>query len=134
MIQLRDNQKCYVCGNKNPAGLAVDFKIDADARSISASFTPSEDHQGFEGLVHGGILSALLDEAMAKLAYGVGLPAVTAELTIKFKAPAAPGEELLVSARLVEDTKKLILAEATITRGPVVIAEAKGKLLKIGSL
>jgi uncharacterized protein (TIGR00369 family) len=133
MIQLRDNQKCYVCGNKNPAGLAVDFKIDADARSISASFTPSEDHQGFEGLVHGGILSALLDEAMAKLAYGVGLPAVTAELTIKFKAPAAPGEELLVSARLTEDTKKLITAEATITRGPVVIAEAKGKLLKVSS-
>jgi acyl-CoA thioesterase FadM len=71
---------------------------------------------------------------MAKLAYSVGLPAVTAELTIKFKAPAAPGDELIVSGRLTEDTKKLILAEATITRGPVVIAEAKGKLLKIGSL
>src|SRR5512147_525637 len=131
MTDLRDNQRCYVCGKKNPVGLAVDFEIDAVARAMSASFIPSDDHQGYEGIVHGGILSSLLDEAMAKLAYGLGIPAMTAEITVKFKAPAAPGDRLLVSGRLTEESKKLILAEAAITRGPVVIAEAKGKLLRI---
>jgi acyl-coenzyme A thioesterase PaaI-like protein len=132
MTDLRDNQRCCVCGKKNPVGLAVDFEIDAVARAMSAFFIPSDDHQGYEGIVHGGILSSLLDEAMAKLAYGLGIPAMTAEITVKFKAPAAPGDRLLVSGRLTEETKKLILAEAAITRGPVVIAEAKGKLLRIG--
>jgi len=131
MKELRDNQRCYVCGKQNPAGLAVAFELNADARTISARFTPSEIHQGFEGIVHGGILSSLLDEAMAKLAFSLGIQAVTAELTVKFKSPAAPGEELRVSGRLIQETKKLVLAEATITRGPVVIAEAKGKLLRI---
>src|SRR5690242_10451743 len=92
MQQLRDNERCYVCGKKNPVGLKIDFKINAETRSILGSFTPSRDHQGYEGIVHGGILSSLLDEAMAKLAYSLGNPAVTAELTVKFKTSAAPGE------------------------------------------
>jgi uncharacterized protein (TIGR00369 family) len=133
MQQLRDNQKCYVCGKNNPAGLAVDFKIDQTAKSIQATFVPADLHQGFEGIVHGGILSALLDEAMAKLAFNLGIPAVTAEMTVKFKAPTAPGEELFISGRITQETKRLIQAEARIQRGPVVIAEATGKLLRISS-
>jgi len=131
MQKLQDNQKCFVCGKKNPAGLAVDFEIDREKRSISARFTPSDIHQGFEGIVHGGILSALLDEAMAKLAFSLGLQAVTAEMTTKFKASASPGEELRVSGRITSENKKLIHAEAKIERGLVVIAEAKGKLFRI---
>jgi uncharacterized protein (TIGR00369 family) len=131
MNQLRDNQYCYVCGNNNPVGLAVVFEINVKARSISAVFTPSDKHQGYEGIVHGGILSSLLDEAMAKLAFSLGIPAVTAEITVKFKTPAAPGNRLLVSGRITKETKRLILAEAKIERGPVVVADATGKLLRI---
>ncbi len=100
MTQLRDNQRCYVCGKENPVGLGVDFEINREQRSISAKFTPSDNHQGYEGIVHGGILSTLLDEAMAKLTVSLGIPAVTAEMTVTFKAPAAPGDELLVSGRI----------------------------------
>jgi uncharacterized protein (TIGR00369 family) len=131
MIQLRDNQRCYVCGKENPAGLGVNFEINRELRAISAKFTPTDDHQGYEGIVHGGILSALLDEAMGKLTVSLGIPAVTAEMTVQFKAPAAPGDELYVSGRLTQETKKLIQAQAKIERGPVVIAEATGKLVRI---
>jgi uncharacterized protein (TIGR00369 family) len=131
MKELRDNQRCYVCGKKNPIGLAVDFEINTGMRSLQAKFTPRNDHQGYEGIVHGGILSALLDEAMAKLAFTLGIPVVTAEMTVKFKRPASPGEELTISGRLTQETKRLILSEAKIERGPVVIAEATGKLLRI---
>jgi uncharacterized protein (TIGR00369 family) len=133
MAQPRDNERCYVCGKKNPVGLKIDFKINAETRSIFGSFTPSRDHQGYEGIVHGGILSSLLDEAMAKLAYSLGTPAVTAEITVKFKTSAAPGDELSVFGRITEETKRLVLAEARIERGLVVIAEAKGKLLRIST-
>jgi uncharacterized protein (TIGR00369 family) len=131
MIELKDNDRCYVCGKKNPLGLSVDFEIDARERSIQARFTPSPDHQGYEGIVHGGILSALLDEAMAKLAFSLGLKIVTAEMTVKFKTPAKPGEELFITGRLLDESKRLISAEAQIEKGSVVIAEAKGKLLRI---
>ena len=130
MKPLLDNERCYVCGKKNPVGLAVSFTVDKDARTIRAAFIPADAHQGYAGIVHGGVLSSLLDEAMAKLAFSLGIPAVTAEMTVKFKAPAAPGEELTVSGRLTQETRKLIQAEARIERGPVVIAEATGKLLR----
>jgi uncharacterized protein (TIGR00369 family) len=133
MKELRDNQRCYVCGKENPAGLGVVFEINKGSRIISAKFTPSDIYQGYEGIVHGGILTTLLDEAMVKLTVGLGIPAVTAEMMVKFKAPAAPGEELLVSGKLTRETNKLIQAEARIERGTVVIAEAKGKLLRISS-
>jgi len=133
MQQLRDSHKCYVCGDKNPIGLAVNFMIDKNEKSIRASFVPLDVHQSFEGIVHGGIISALLDEAMGKLAFNLGTPAITAEMTVRFKAPAAPGEELFISGRIVQATKRLIRAEARIQRGPVVIAEAEGKLLRVSS-
>ena len=133
MKELRDNERCYVCGKKNPAGLGVAFEINADARSIRARFTPADIHQGYEGIVHGGILSALLDEAMAKLAYSLGIPAVTAEMTVKFRSPASPGEELSISGRLARETSRLIEAEAIIEKGVLVIAEAKGKLLRLST-
>jgi uncharacterized protein (TIGR00369 family) len=133
MTQLRDNQRCYVCGKENPAGLGVDFEINREQRAISAKFTPSDIHQGYEGIVHGGILSTLLDEAMAKLTVSLGTPAVTAQITITFKTPAAPGEELFISGRLTHETGRLIRAEAKIERGPVLIAEATGKLLRVSS-
>ncbi len=131
MNQLRDNELCYVCGKKNPSGLAVDFTINAKTKSINAVFIPSDIHQGYEGIVHGGILSSLLDEAMVKLAFNLGIPALTAEIIVKFKAPAVPGAELVIAGIITQETKRLILAEARIERGPVVIAEAKGKLLRI---
>ena len=130
MNQLRDNDRCYVCGKRNPAGLKVDFAINREERSIKAAFTPSDIHQGYEGIVHGGILSALLDEAMVKLAFNLGIPAVTAEISVKFKAPAAPGSELVIAGKITSESKRLLLAEAKIERGTSIIAEAKGKLLR----
>jgi acyl-coenzyme A thioesterase PaaI-like protein len=81
--------------------------------------------------VHGGIIAALLDEAMVKLAAHLGIRSVSAELTVKFKVPAAPGEELLVRGRIVREASRLIEAEAAVERGLVVIAEATGKLLRV---
>jgi len=131
MKELKDNQHCYVCGKDNPAGLQAVFEIDKSSRTITGRFTPRREHEGWEGIVHGGIMASLLDEAMVKLAAHLGIPAVSAEITVKFKAPAAPGEELVVSGRIVKEASRLIEAEATIAKGLIVLAEARGKLLKI---
>jgi uncharacterized protein (TIGR00369 family) len=131
--ELKDNQRCYVCGKENPAGLQVAFEIDKNARTITGRFTPKQVHEGWEGIVHGGVIAALLDEAMVKLAAHLGIPAVSAEITVKFKNPAAAADTLAISGRITKEARRLIEAEATVTRGLVIVAEAKGKLLKVGS-
>lgn len=133
MDQLRDNLQCFVCGPDNPAGLKVCFEIDRANRTISGRFTPAKYHQGYEGIVHGGILAALLDEAMVKLAYGLGLDAVSAELSVKFRSPASPGNELIIKARLTNERSRVIEAEAKIESIGRVIAEGRGKLLCVSA-
>ncbi len=130
MTELRDNDYCYVCGKNNPEGLHVNFKIDREKKEITGTFTPSRKHQGYEGIVHGGILSSLMDEAMAKLAFSLGIPVMTAEIIVKFKSPASPDQELTVSGRITDESRRMIQAIARVERGPLVIAEATGKLLR----
>ena len=131
MKELKDNQRCYVCGKDNPSGLKAQFSVDHAARTITGRFTPRREHEGWEGIVHGGIIAALMDEAMVKLAAHLGEPAVSSEITVKFKARVAPGEELVVTGRLTREANRLIEAEATVEKGLIVVAEAKGKLLRI---
>lgn len=131
MKDLTDNQHCYVCGKDNPAGLQVQFAIDHAARTITGRFTPRPEHEGWVGIVHGGIIATLLDEAMVKLAAHLGKPAVSAEISVKFKAPVSAGEELVVTGKLIKEAHRLIEAEATVEKGMIVIAEATGKLLRI---
>jgi acyl-coenzyme A thioesterase PaaI-like protein len=128
--ELKDNQRCYVCGKENPAGLQVAFEIDKNARTITGRFTPKQEHEGWEGIVHGGVIAALLDEAMVKLAAHLGIPAVSAEITVKFKSPAAAADTLTISGRITKEAHRLIEGEAAVTKGLVIVAEAKGKLLK----
>ena len=129
--ELTKNTNCYVCGEKNSAGLRAVFQFDAVDRSIRGTFTPRQEHEGWTGIVHGGVISALLDEAMVKVAAHLGMAAMSAEMTVKFKAPLRPGEEIVVRSRIVETRNRLVVAEATVERGPVIIAQATGKMLKM---
>jgi len=131
-IELKDNQACFVCGKENPGGLHVNFTVDLKDLSIWGEFLPCETHQGFAGIVHGGIIATLLDEAMVKLAFEAGLRAVTAWMEIKYINPLYVGEKLHIKAQITRLHKRLLegVAEAE-GPGGKLIAKAKGKLLKV---
>src|SRR5712691_4628140 len=59
-------QRCFVCGHRNPYGLHLFFRLDQN--TIVADFQPREEHQGFPGVIHGGIVAAVLDEALGRTA------------------------------------------------------------------
>lgn len=130
MTTLQDNDRCYVCGRDNAAGLRASFSIHAEQRTLSGVFTPRSEHEGWQGIIHGGIVAALLDEAMVKLASSLGMPAMTAEIAVKFRSPASAGKELLITARITKDSSRLVEAEAAVSQGQILIGEATGKLLK----
>ena len=76
-MELIDDNYCFVCGKKNPIGLKLDFSFDG--KTIKTDFIPQKEHQGYFNIVHGGIISTLLDEVMVKLAIEMGMPSVTAQ-------------------------------------------------------
>lgn len=133
MSRLRDDGHCFICGKDNPAGLALSFKGGAEggAGEAEAAFVLGKQHQGYEDVVHGGILSALLDEAIVKAAINQGLMPVTAELTVRFKALLMVGQEAVVRARVKSPVGRLLEGSAEIKRvvDGKVIATAKAKLI-----
>jgi uncharacterized protein (TIGR00369 family) len=108
--------KCFVCGENNPNGLRLSFEIDQEKKILKTTFVSSATFQGWDGIVHGGIVSTLLDEAMAKLVYELGYHAVTASLEIKFKKPAPILKPLLVYGEIAEVNRRVIRAKARVTQ------------------
>ncbi len=129
-MQLIDDGYCFVCGQKNPLGLRLSFSFDG--KTIKTEFIPKKEHQGYLNIVHGGIISTLLDEAMVKLAIALGTPAVTVRMEVRLRRPLSVGQKITISAEMLKDTKKVIeaYAKATADDGDVS-ADAKGKLIKV---
>jgi uncharacterized protein (TIGR00369 family) len=129
-MDLSDDGYCFVCGPKNPIGLKLHF--DFNGKTIKTEFTPQKEHQGYLNIVHGGIISTLLDEAMVKLALSMEIPAVTAHMEIRFKKALKVGEKLTVQAEILSETKKMLQTYAKAVRQDnVIIGDARGKLVKV---
>jgi uncharacterized protein (TIGR00369 family) len=121
---------CFVCGEKNSGGLQLHFQIDRGKQTLLTTFVASPTYQGWDGIVHGGIVSTLLDEAMAKLVSELGYEAVTASLEVRFKKPAPILEPLQVYGEITEVSKRLIRARAKIHKNDgTILAEGKSTLV-----
>jgi len=129
MTNFADDGYCFVCGPRNVIGLKLDFSFDG--RTIMTEFTPQKVHQGYMNVVHGGIISTLLDEVMVKLAIEMGMPAVTAHMDIRLRKAVAIGNKITFSAEIRESTRKLIVAYAKAETVDGLVADATGKLIRI---
>ncbi len=125
-------ESCFACGPKNPHGLHAHFAQSAEG--AEANFIPTRHHEGWPGIIHGGILVTLLDEAMAYALYYRRIAAVTVRLESRFRRPASPGETLKVRANVVAERRGIIDVRSEIT-GPdgSVIAGANGRFVPVGS-
>jgi len=103
---------CFGCGQSNPIGLKLKFR--QEDRTARAEFTPGEHYQGWPGVVHGGIIISLLDEAMAYAAYFEGIHCLTARMEIKLKRPTMVGQSLVVSSSITRKTRRLIETAAQV--------------------
>lgn len=111
---MRDANRCFVCGPDNPIGLKLRFIPHGGG--VRAEFTPSDLHVGYEGLIHGGILAALIDDAVANVWFTRGEEAVTAKIEIRFRREARPGERLVVTAEQTGGRGALMMAKAEVRR------------------
>lgn len=95
-MDLIDDGYCFACGKDNPAGLKLAF--EPSRKGVRAFFTPDKRHQGYKDIIHGGIITTLLDEAMVQAAIRAGLSPVTAELKVRFKSALMVGQKVEVEA------------------------------------
>lgn len=129
-LVVEDDQSCFVCGLNNPHGMQIQWNIQG--QKTTAEFIAQAKYQGWKGIVHGGIVATLLDEAMARLAGVLWKGAVTAEMTVRYLKPAPVGEKLLIKGEVVKEAKKLVEMKASIrTEKGIEVAKATGKIIKV---
>ena len=120
---------CFVCGKNNPIGLNIAFFKDQD--KIKAEFIPQSKHQGFKGIVHGGILFSILDEIMGRTAIITrDVMTMTVEINIKYRKKALVGEKIIFAAQMTKDLGRMIEAQAEArSEDGTLLTEAKGKFI-----
>ncbi len=128
ILKLEDDGFCFVCGKNNPDGLRLDFrKID---NKVVAEFYPSKKFQGYKDIIHGGIITTILDEAMVKACIMNGINAVTAEINVRFLRALLTGNSSIVEAWIVSQNPKLIEAESVLKdMDNNILARGRAKLI-----
>lgn len=127
---MNEQDMCFACGLKNPIGLKLDF--EREGNRVWTEFTPGEYHQGYPGIMHGGLVTTLMDEAMAKVVNFRGIKAVTATLDVKFRNPVPIGGRLKVFGELTDEKTRRCSIKAWVEdeRG-VVLAESTSVFIKL---
>jgi uncharacterized protein (TIGR00369 family) len=126
------SRTCFVCGWENPLGLAARWESDPEKGEVRASLEIPEHFNGFPGTVHGGILSALLDEAAVRTALlegGFDDLMVTAKLEVAFRRPTPTRTPVVVAARIIRRSASRVQAEAEIRLPDGTIAARAEALL-----
>ena len=135
MIEASDGRRyafadhnCFACGASNPIGMRL--AIELGEGTASTVWEPGPDFVGWEETVHGGLLATLLDEVMAWAPSSFDSWAVTAEMSIRYRSPASPGERLTARGWVTERRRRIYQVQGEV-RGADdrLIAEATGRFL-----
>lgn len=108
-----NSRYCFVCGRDNPLGLYLRFDEDEAGRVI-ARFTPREEHQGYPGVLHGGLAATVLDETLGRIVIGKGIWMVTAKMELRYLLPVPVAQELTVVGECVKLTRLTMQARGEI--------------------
>jgi acyl-coenzyme A thioesterase PaaI-like protein len=124
-----DDHYCFACGKENPAGLRV--RIDRNDGRCLLSWNPKREFQGFREILHGGIISTLLDEAMAHAVLSVRDGTATAEIRVVFEKPVDTSAEIFVEARVEEENRRLLRASAELLQAGTRKASARATFVQV---
>jgi acyl-coenzyme A thioesterase PaaI-like protein len=135
LLNLQPNSRhCFVCGLENPFGLHLRFYTTGPGE-VSIEYTVPEHYQGYPGVVHGGIVAAMLDEATGRAFMGdPSAPRFmyTARLNIRYRKNVPVGKRLKVVGRAGRNKSHTATAFGEIY-GPdgELLAEAEALLVDV---
>jgi acyl-coenzyme A thioesterase PaaI-like protein len=128
-----DDGNCFACGPANPIGMHLHF--DLDGEGVLARATLAAAFQGWRGIAHGGIVMALLDEAMAHAAGFAGHRGVTAAVSVRFRRPVPLEAPIEVRGRVTWQRRNVLgVVAEVLDAGGTVLAQAEGSFVSRGSL
>ena len=120
--------RCVACGEHNPRSLRVAFVADG-AGGVQGFFPARADFEGYDGMLHGGVIATLLDAAMTHCLFYRGVAAVTADLRVRYVRPIRSDALLEIAARPVSQHGHLYRLRGEILVDDRIAAWAEAKFL-----
>ncbi len=108
---IKTQQTCFACGPEHPHGLHLRFQTE-QAGVVRAEWIPDPAWEGFRGIIHGGIVSTVLDEAMSKAVASTGTPGLTCRMEVRLHQSVTPAEHLTVRAWVTDRQKRRVQVRA----------------------
>lgn len=125
------SRSCFVCGTDNPIGLrGRSFLVDG---KVELAFTPRAEHAGWTDVVHGGLITTVLDEVMTWAAIVRRERACfAAEFTVRLRAPLPPGTSCVARAWVDAERRRVVdTIGEMVGRDGIVYATATGRYVAI---
>ena len=121
---------CLLCGEKNRWGLGLNFEFLDDGR-VHSKFKVQRVLQGYEGILHGGVMCALLDSAMVHCLFHNGIKAVTADMNIRFAKSIPCTTEVDLYGELLERKLSLFYMKSELVSDGKLMAKATAWFMQI---
>ncbi len=120
---------CFVCGPGNPIGLKLEFRMDGDV--CRAEFTARDEHAGYKGVTHGGIVFSLLDDVMANWLWLQGIQCMTAKAEIRYRGELPIGTPVRLEGRCLKRKGRLAQMAGRVLRAAddELVAEATASFM-----
>jgi acyl-coenzyme A thioesterase PaaI-like protein len=132
-VSIPDSHKeCIMCGSNNESSFNLKFNLD-ETGCVSTVFQGNRNLQGYEGLMHGGIISSLLDCAMTYCLFSRNVEARTAELIVRFIKPVPCDSSLFIKAWVISASHSLYRLKAELSSNNGLLARAESKFIEIKS-
>ncbi len=126
------HEHCLLCGSGSPLWPVLAFQPDGDG-GVWADLRCNQRLQGYKGLLHGGVVAALLDAAMTHCLFHRGVTALTGELRVRYVHPVPCDSGLEIRARLMKARPPLYRLRAELKRDGEVMAWAEASFLRRGA-
>jgi len=127
-MQSQVHANCVVCGSCNERGLGLEFALLEDG-GVETAFSCDNAFEGYANVLHGGVISSLLDGAMTNCMFAHGCAAITAELNVRFRHPVVTGQAATVRAWITRSAPPLYVLKAEVLQAGRVKATATGKFM-----
>ena len=125
----RSYPNCFGCGDENPHGLRL--KMEIKDGELIAEFIPLPHHQGWPGIVHGGIISALLYEVMENWTYLNGIVTMMRSMNTRLIAPVTVGRPIRATSWQESREGREIYVSARLESGGKTVAEGSACLVEL---
>lgn len=124
----KSHQNCMLCGSQAPLGLNLNFYANQD--EVWTLVNGSIHQQGYQGILHGGFLMALLDATMCHAVFNRQVEAVTADMNIRFLHEVSVNSEMLIKAIITSHYATLYKVSAEIYVDNKLMVKANARFIK----